>query len=86
MFNNLATILPQDDAALEVREPDPAEIQARAALALEIDRVMREKAPADFRGDETRERQVLNELFLLMDRDGEATMAIFEIIKRQPGY
>ncbi len=86
IFNNLATLLPQDYAVNEIREPDPTEIQVRAALALEIDRVMREKAPADFRGDETRERQVLNELFPLLSRNRDATAAIFEIIKQQPGY
>ena len=86
IFNNLVSILPSDGAANEVSEPDPAEVQTRADLALEIDRVMREKAPAGFRGDETRERQILNELFPLMGRDRDATAAIFEIIKQQPGY
>ena len=86
LFNNLGTILPSDGTASEVSGPDPAEVQARAGLALEIDRVMREKAPSGFRGDETRERQILNELFPLMGRDRDATAAIFEIIKQQPGY
>ena len=35
---------------------------------------------------ETRERQVLNVLFPMLDRDREATQALFEIIKNQPGY
>jgi type I restriction enzyme R subunit len=47
---------------------------------------MREKAPAGFRGDDAREKQVLNALFPIMSRDREATQAIFEIIKNQPGY
>ena len=86
LFNNLVTIPPSDGTANELSGRDPDEVHARAKLALEIDRVMREKAPSGFRGDETRERQILNELFPLMGRDREATAAIFEIIKQQPGY
>ena len=47
---------------------------------------MREHAPAGWKGDDAREEQVLNALFPLIDRDREATLAIFEIIKNQPGY
>jgi type I restriction enzyme R subunit len=64
----------------------PADDDGRAALALHLDQAMREKAPAGFRGDETREKQVLNALFPIMSRDREATQAMFEIIKNQPGY
>ena len=58
----------------------------RASLALELDRAVRESAPAGWKGDEVRERQVLNALFPLLNRDRAATQALFEIIKRQPGY
>ena len=47
---------------------------------------MREKAPAGWKGDDVREKQVLNALFPIMSRDRVATLAIFEIIKSQPGY
>ena len=47
---------------------------------------MRERAPAGWKGDQAREAQVLNALFPLLDRDREATLALFEIIKNQPGY
>ena len=57
-----------------------------SALALEIDRAMRERAPAGWKGDQAREAQVLNALFPLLNRDREATLALFEIIKNQPGY
>ena len=79
LYNNLDSI-----AATSFRYPtDPEE---RADLALRIDSVVREKAPAEWKGDETRERQVLNALFPMLDRDREATKALFEIIKNQPGY
>jgi type I restriction enzyme R subunit len=64
----------------------PADDEGKAKLALELDRTMREHAPAGWRGDDTREKQVLNALFPVMSRDREATQAIFEIIKNQPGY
>lgn len=58
----------------------------KAALALRIDQAVREQAPAGWKGDPAREAQVLNALFPLLDRDREATPAVFEIIKNQPGY
>ncbi|RYE72386.1 MAG: restriction endonuclease subunit R, partial [Oxalobacteraceae bacterium] len=64
----------------------PTSEEARAELVGQIDRKVRESAPAGWKGDETRERQVLNALFPLMERDREATFALFEIIKNQPGY
>jgi len=64
----------------------PTDDEARASLAMRIDLVVRESAPAGWRGDQTREAQVLNSLFPILDRDREATQALFEIIKNQPGY
>jgi type I restriction enzyme, R subunit len=79
LFNNLSSI-----AATTFQ--CPADDDKKAALALEIDLAMRERAPAGWKGDETREKQVLNALFPLMSRDRTATQAIFEIIKEQRGY
>ena len=72
-------------------EPEQAEEQTqqqedRAELALRIDQAMREHAPAGWKGDDTREKQVLNALFPILARDRAATLAVFEIIKNQPGY
>lgn len=64
----------------------PTADEDRAALGLKIDLVVRERAPAGWKGDETRERQVLNAIFPILDRDREATQALFDIIKNQPGY
>jgi len=55
-------------------------------LALKIDRIMHEQAPAGWKGDQAKEAQVLNALFPILDRDREATLALFEIAKNQPGY
>jgi type I restriction enzyme R subunit len=64
----------------------PMEEEERAKLALEIDLAVREQAPAGWKGDEPREKQLINSIYPLLDRDPAATRAIFEIIKNQPGY
>ena len=64
----------------------PVDEEAKADLALAIDQAMRQKAPKGFRGDDIREREVLNLLFLLVDRDRTTTVALFELIKNQGGY
>ncbi|KQQ59543.1 restriction endonuclease subunit R [Rhizobium sp. Leaf311] len=79
IFNNL-TSLPGSLFSCPQADDD------RAALALVIDRTIRERAPAGWKGDDTRERQVLNAIFPLLNRDREATTALFEIIQHQSGY
>ncbi|PIU53525.1 MAG: restriction endonuclease subunit R [Deltaproteobacteria bacterium CG07_land_8_20_14_0_80_60_11] len=79
LFNNLSSIPTEGFQC-------PADGDKKAELALEIDLAMRERAPAGWKGDETREKQVLNALFPIMLRDRTATQAIFEIIKHQGGY
>jgi type I restriction enzyme, R subunit len=79
IFNNLSSIPVSNFQC-------PTDEQGKAELALSIDFAMRERAPAGWKGDETREKQVLNALFPIMHRDRVATQAIFEIIKNQPGY
>lgn len=60
--------------------------EERAKLALKLDRVIRESAPADWYGDDTREKQILNAIYPILERDRNATEAIFKIIKEQRGY
>ncbi|MCC6747128.1 MAG: type I restriction endonuclease subunit R [Deltaproteobacteria bacterium] len=79
LFNNLGSI-----AATNFKCPTSDD--EKAALALQIDLVVRERAPAGWKGDQAREAQVLNALFPLLNRDRAATQALFEIIKKQPGY
>jgi type I restriction enzyme R subunit len=87
IYNNLPRILAAGRGQPNtVAEPDSAADDKRLKLALEIDRTMRERAPAGWKGDQAREAQVLNALFPLLDRDREATLALFELIKNQPGY
>jgi type I restriction enzyme R subunit len=79
LFNNLGSI---NGATFEC----PADAEARAELALQIDLAVRESAPAGWRGDQAREAQVLNALFPILGRDRESTQAVFEIVKHQPAY
>ncbi|ROL84132.1 type I restriction endonuclease subunit R [Pseudomonas chlororaphis] len=79
LFNNL-------DSIATTSFQCPMDENGRVRLALEIDQAIRHNAPASWRGDDTREKQLLNALFPLMGRDREATVAIFDIIKNQPGY
>jgi len=88
IYNNLPRILAAGRAVETelVAEPDAAEEEKRVQLALDIDRAMRERAPAGWKGDQAREAQVLNALFPLLDRNRPATLALFELVKNQPGY
>ena len=87
IYNNLPMILAATPARTDGLAEVPAEVEdERLRLALEVDRVMREQAPAEWRGDQAREAQVLNALFPLLGRDPEATRALFELVKNQPGY
>ncbi len=87
IYNNLPQILAAGKPySGEVAEATAEDLSKRAELALEIDLAMRERAPAGWKGDQAREAQVLNALFPLLGHDRDATRALFEIIKNQPGY
>lgn len=79
IYNNLGS-LPSSTFKYPTADDD------KAALALKIDLAVREHAPAGWYGDDAREAQVVNALFPILDRDREATKAVFEIVKNQPGY
>jgi len=79
IYNNLDAI-PASTFSYPVTDED------KAVLATQLDLVVRESAPAGWRGDQAREAQVVNALFPILNRDRDATAALFEIIKNQPGY
>jgi type I restriction enzyme, R subunit len=87
IYNNLPPILAAATARADrVAEASQESVNERVRLALEIDRVMRERAPAGWRGDQAREAEVRNALFPLLNRNRGATLALFELLKNQPGY
>lgn len=59
----------------------PDRYEDKALLAVRLDSVVREHAPAGWKGDQAREAQVVNALFPVLDRDREATKALFELVK-----
>ena len=87
IYNNLPQILDAGRAQADGFAESRAEYgDERLRLALKIDEVMRQQAPAGWRGDQAREAQVLNALAPLLGRNREATLALFELVKNQPGY
>ena len=87
IYNNLPQILAAArDGATSAAEPHVDYRDKLVKLALEIDHVMHEQAPAGWKGDQAREAQVLNALFPLLNRDREATQVLFNLVKNQPGY
>lgn len=64
----------------------PEDAEEKAELALKLDLAMREHAPAGWKGDQIKERLVQNFLHKLVQKDPQTTIALFEIVKNQPGY
>ncbi len=56
----------------------------RVSLALAIEQALRERAPANWKGDPARETAVRNVLYPLLGRDRAATEALFEVLKNLP--
>lgn len=88
IYRNLPDIISDDTLSEEnvVREPAADYGDRLALLALKIDRIMCEEAPASWRGDEAKERIVQNFLHPLTGRDRKATLRLFDLLKNQPGY
>lgn len=86
IYNNLPTILIDNGYATEVRESQQSWEEWLVQLTLEIDRTVREQAPAGWKGDPAREAQVLNALYPVLRRNRAVTRAVFEIVKNQPAY
>jgi type I restriction enzyme R subunit len=88
IYNNLPKILDLHPEATGIASEPSAEywMGERIRLTLAIDGVMQNLAPAGWLGDQAREAQVLNALFPLLNRNRDATQALFELIKNQPGY
>ena len=66
----------------------PDDEDKKADIALALDTVMSEDAPAGWKSDADgpKGRKTLNAIYPIMEKDPTATMSIFELIKNQPGY
>lgn len=89
IYRNLPDIMSSDvlpDACGVVKELQAEYGDPLALLALQIDRLMRDEAPAGWRGDEAKERIVQNFLHPLTGRNREATLKLFDLLRNQPVY
>lgn len=86
LYNNLAPEWLDELQEGMTRDEPPYYGDAKLRLALLLDEAVREKAPAGWKGDPAREAQVLNAIHPILMKNRAATLAIFEIIKNQPGY
>lgn len=86
LYNNLPDVLAAAVPTNTAAEPAPAWGNEILTLALKLDQAVRDMAPAGWKGDPAREAQVLNAIFPIMQKNRVATLAIFDIIKNQPGY
>ncbi|MBL7785961.1 MAG: HsdR family type I site-specific deoxyribonuclease [Chitinophagales bacterium] len=86
IYNNLSDILAKTSAAGANEPAADYGSDSLVNLALKIDTTMREQAHGDWRGHETRERQIQNVLFDIMKRNKAATQAIFNLLKNMKGY
>ena len=86
LYNNLPDVLAAATPDNIVAEPPAVYGDEYLHCALSLDKAIRDKAPAGWKGDPAREAQVLNAIFPIMKKNRAATLAIFEIIKNQRGY
>lgn len=86
LFNNMPDILALAPPTWEISDPNKRTTNDLVQITLEIDRAMREQAPAHWKGDTVKERQILNALHPILGKSPEATTALFELIKQQEGY
>jgi type I restriction enzyme R subunit len=86
LYNNLPGVLAAAVPTNTAAEPTPPWGDEYLALALKLDKAIREHAPAGWKGDPAREAQVLNAIAPILGKNKAATLAMFEIIKNQPGY
>jgi type I restriction enzyme R subunit len=82
----LPSILAKTQQLSAVAEPEAPYGNEILRLTIAIDRALRTEAPADWRGDEAREKQVQNVLFRVLKKDREATLALFTELKQMAIY
>ncbi len=86
LYKNLPAMLSEPELEDKVAYDKPDYIDPLVSLALRIDTAMREEVPANWKGDEVKERQVKNILYKILNRDKDATVAVFDLLKNMDGY
>ena len=86
IYRNLADILAKPIDATHVAEEKIWHASELISKAVQIDTAMRSGVPADWKGNEIKERAVRRTLLDLLDGDRAAMLRLFELVKNQSGY
>jgi type I restriction enzyme R subunit len=86
LYNNLMDVLAPEVDGHTITESQTAYDDGRLQLALKLDKAIKAEAPAGWKGDEVKERVVQNLIHKAIGKSREATLAVFELVKNQPGY
>jgi type I restriction enzyme R subunit len=86
LYNNLMGIVVPEVEGHAIAEAKSAYGDERLQLALKLDKAIKAEAPAGWKGDEVKERVVQNLIHKAIGKSREATLAVFELVKNQPGY
>ena len=86
LYRNLPDILARPADAVRVGDARTLHGSELINKAVQIDAAMRADVPADWKGDEIKERSVMRTLLALVDGDKAAMLKLFELVRNQPGY
>ncbi|GAB3514365.1 type I restriction endonuclease subunit R [Pseudoxanthomonas daejeonensis] len=86
IYRNLSDILAKPVDAAHTGEARDWHASELISKAVQIDTAMRAGVPADWKGNEIKERTVQRTLLGLVDGDREAMLKLFELAKNQLGY
>lgn len=86
LYNNLMSIVAPEVEGQAMAEAKTAYGDEHLQLALKLDKAIKAEAPAGWKGDEVKERVVQNLIHKAIGKSREATLAVFELVKNQPGY
>jgi len=86
IYRNLMDILAKSADVERVEEERVWHASELIDKAMKIDTAMRTGVPADWKGNEIKERAVRSTLLKLVGNDREAMLRLFELVKNQSGY
>lgn len=86
IYRNLPDILAKPVDATHVRQAPAWHASELISKAVRIDDAMRMGVPADWKGNEIKEREVRRTLLGLVDGDRDVMLKLFDLVKNQPGY
>ena len=86
LYNNFMRLVSSGLDNHEIAEDKSADGDEQLQLVLKLDALIKAEAPAAWKGDEVKERVVQNLIHRTLGKGREATLAVFELVKNQPGY